>query len=321
MPYNFPEEVWIGNRKLVTTRIEMPLWCTSEVIKELFAKRPVIHIGGFKVKYKEKDFEDVVADMTAVEWIEKKYQHIDTDKILPLVQKDIPVDGEEILEWMHHAFSANAAISVMQTNAMEVGSYVEGNCDDAYVPGVQVQDISYVSEPSNKITERGYAQLRSPYGIDRVPILDKLTVIKDKMLAWSAIPWVGLKQWAGALLKWVKLAANPFKGHLPNINIGGLSSPQFFAHIPPHFGFKNIVELAIASNKNQRLVLTYRDPRNFTRDYFRVVIPLRANCIAKVRYKIRSLFGVPPFLVQAEAPDNGLFDVQYYNVKSSLIPF
>ncbi len=320
MAWNFPEDVWVGTNKLITTRIEMPTWCTSEVFTEI-VKTPLFMVGKYKVKYSNKDFYEVVSDMFSTPWIENKYQGIDSDKILDVVVKEINVDGEYILDWMRDAFAQNAAITVMQANMVNVGAFAEGASNDGYIPGVKVQDISYVSEPSSVITKRGYAKVNTPYGDVKSPVIDKKSIIKDMMLAWSAIPWTGIKQWLGALIKWIKLAASPLMHiHLPNVSIGGLTSPQFLAHIPPHFGFINDVETHIASNKDQKLLLIYRNPRNFTQEFFRLAVPLRANTVAKIRYRIYSLFGVPPFLVQAETPDNGLIDIQQYTVKSRILP-
>jgi len=60
--------------------------------------------------------------------------------------------------------------------------------------------------------------------------------------------------------------------------------------------------------------------RDFNNAYGTLRIPLRENSVARVKFKLRSFYGIPPMLVHFESPDNGLVDVQTYEVKSSLIP-
>jgi len=344
LSYNFPECEWVNGKKLITTRIEMPMWCTSEILNYII-RHPVLEIKLRKIRAIDKDFDSVVESMCAVDWTEDVIQHIDSRKILENVRKTIPL-REEVHEWMRVSYAHNVAISVMKQNYANVvstrkkgimesefvtlGGIIDGKSDDPYIPGVQVQDISYVSETGKTVADNGFAKLNTPYGIDHVPILDKKTIIKPKMLAWSAIPWVGNKQWIGAIVKWVKLVKNPFelaKGGIPNVLLTnfsgteGLSSPVFLAHVPPRFGLRNDVELDIASNKDQRIEIYYRDPRDFTKALCKLTIPLQGNSINKIRYSIRSLFGVSPMLMHIETPDNGLIAVKKFNVRSYLFPF
>jgi len=344
LSYNFLECEWVYGRKLVTTRIEMPMWCTSDILNFMF-RHPVLEVKLRKIRTIDKDFDSIVESMYAVDWTEDVIQHIDSRKILKDVRKTIPL-CDVIHEWMRISYAHNVAISVMkqnyanvlatgkkgtmEANFVTVGGIVDGKSDDPYIPGLQVQDISYVSETGETVANNGFAKLNTPYGIDHVPILDKKTIIKPKMLAWTAIPWVGTKQWIGAIVKWLKLVRNPFdlsKGGIPNVLLTnkdateGLSSPVFLAHIPPRFGLRNDIELDIASNKDQRIEIYYRDPRDFTRALCKLTVPLQGNAVNKIRYSIRSLFGVPPMLMHIETPDNGLIAVKKFNVRSYLFPF
>lgn len=319
LAYNVLEYDWINGQKTVNTIIEMPKWCTADILKELLFKKPVFHISKLKFTHKSIDFEDIVSKLTGVEWLDGKFQHIDGDKILEIVKKEIPVDGKEILEWMHPAFAANSAISIMSENYIDVNGLAVGRADDPYVPGLVVDDLSFIKEPASVLSENGYARLKSPYGIDRIPLFSKRTVIKQKLLAWAAHIFQGYTQWTGAIVKWLKLPVNPKKA-LPNIRISGLTAPIFLAHIPPRFGFKNVVTMEIASEKDQKVDIYYRDPRNFSVAFFKLSVPVRGNSINRIKFKIRSLSGVPPMVVQYETPDNGLITVNSYDVKASLIP-
>ena len=344
MSYNFPEYEWVNGKKLITTRIEMPFWCTSEILNYII-RHPLLEIKIRKVRTLDKDFESVVEGMFALDWIEDIIQHVDSRKILENVRKNIPLSNE-VHEWMRISYAHNIAINIMKWNYanifstkkkgimeaefVSIGGIIEGKSDDPYIPGVQVHDISYVPETGKTIADNGYGKLETPYGIEHVPILDKKTIVKPKMLAWSAIPWVGNKQWCGAIIKWLKLVRNPFdlkKGGLPNVLLtnkkgeAGLSSPVFLAHIPPRFGLRNDVELDIASDRDQRLEIYYRDPRDFTRPICKSTFSLQGNAINKIRYTIRSIFGVPPMLMHLETPDNGLIAIKKFTVRSYLFPF
>ena len=325
MSWNFSETESINGIKSVNTRCELPIWCTAELIRTF--KLPVnkIKFKFKKVKSKSIDFSDVVADMVAVDWIDRKYQAIDSDKLIPIISSNIPVDNNEILEWMHPATAASFAIGVMSENYSSIGNCggsIYSTSGDAYIPGVHTVDLSFVSEPANIISNRGYSKIKSPYGIDKLNILSKLTIIKNKLLGWAVNPFVGIKQWVGSLVKWVKVATSPIhNGHICNVRIGGLSSPQFLTHIPPKFGLRNKVYMRVASDKNQTLVITARNPTNYTEQYGKLRIPLKSNSVSDVRFDIISYTGVPPMLMQFESNNNGLFDIQYYNIKSSIIPF
>ncbi|RLI83672.1 hypothetical protein DRP04_00705 [Archaeoglobales archaeon] len=318
MSWNFPEYEQIHGIKAANTLIQLPLWSTAEFLAELKGK--TISVTKAKISYRSKDFSDILADMVAVDWIDRKFQNIDTDKIIDMIRSKIPVDESEIMEWMQEAFAANCVISVMSENYKPVGGVVIGKSSDPYIPGLHVQDISFLKEIGKTISERGYAQVKSPYGIDRLNVLSKLTLVKSRMLAWAANTYVAFKQWTGVLLKWLKIPSSPIRGHVSNVVVKGLASPQFIAHIPPRFGLKNTVYMDIASDRNQIVNMTFRDPRDYTVKLGSIKLPLRENAVAKVKFKLRSFAGVPPLLVQYECPENGLIDVQRYEVKASLIP-
>lgn len=183
---------------------------------------------------------------------------IDSANALSYVRSEVPEDGSEVVEWMHHAAAANAVLDAYSEEYGRAGSKVLTSSGDGYIPGVRVEDVYVLSERGSVVGGRGYAVVRTPRGDFRVPVGGKASYANADVLAWAAIPWCGSVQFTISLIKWVELITAPIKDRVRFPSVSGLVAPNYVyiaSKIPTPI---KVLKVGITSGRDQKVVYTAR---------------------------------------------------------------
>jgi len=156
---------------------------------------------------------------------------IDSSIAREQISRDVPVDGAEVVEWMHWSAADNAVLEAMEIEYNRLGSQVLTGSGDAYIPGVRVGDLRGSSVSGYIVISRGYGEVITPYGNFRVPVRGKTTIATRDLLAWAAIPYVADIQWVLSLIQWRDLATLPVRQRVRFASSHGLVAPQFFSFV------------------------------------------------------------------------------------------
>lgn len=303
--FNFPDEFL----NAFSTRMQLPDWYYKFSVDTLNRLKALgVIVGGFEIK-RAGDFNenDILSSGQFGE-----PATLDWDTIYEHFKKEIPIDEPDVVEWMIDATAASAVLLARCNEYERAGSMLLSCCDDPYIPGVRVEDIYFARDQGSVVASRGQAVVVTPQGNFNCPVPGKTSITTKNILAWACVLKAWIKQWVGALLKWKDLAVNP-ASRIGFANVGGMVAPQFFGHQASRRAFRNIVEMSIMSDKPQTVKLTYRAPTDYSAVLGSASVKLNEGQNV-LRFKVRSIFGVPPMVVELQ-PENGTKCVlDYYKV-------
>ena len=258
MSADFVEEV---RQRLYPTRARLPMWFRPVLIVTAFQS---LRAQGVEVKTVSNRFDlsglmrsPLRPDFPAT---------LNPADHLPRIREMAPIDGSEIVEWMHIAFAENIALSARVEEYNRLGSQLVGTTGDCAVPACIVEDTRFRSQPGSEIQRQGYAVVVTPQGSYNVPVREAQTGIFKDHLSWGSVPSVFSYQWTGVLLKWKELAETPI-----NQSVGFYmdsacnTAPQFFLTTPPRPKVMARHVITLSSNKDQKVKLVYRNPSDYTR--------------------------------------------------------
>jgi len=254
--YNFPFEVKVRGKAMFPTAVKLPEWARDARYRNAVAEmvvQEVRRVGDYTEEGLEKPL-----------WSPDAPSTMDWNTIEAWMKEIAPIEEEQIVEWMQTAAAANVIISAREEEYKKLGSSLVGNSDDAYIPGLSVEDVRFRPELGRTVASRGYAVMETPRGNVDVSVPGKATGIFRDLLCWGACLDAYLVQWTGVLLKWRELTTNP-SGDLGFPNFRGLVAPQFFAHSSSIPAPVNMVTMRVCSDKPQtisirgRSVDDYRD--------------------------------------------------------------
>ena len=239
------------------TKIELPLWevgLITSVSRIQFVDQEVKQIDEKPnfVGLKKPSFADYLSES------------LNPDDYLNYIRSKAPVDGREVVEWMHQAFADYAILNARAEEYSSVGGQIVGNSNDGFIPGVSVENLHFQSVSGSTVSNRGFGILITPYGNVNVPSEGKATITFSNLLAWAAIPWVTIIQWGGVILKWKSLAKTPINQTMGFVSASGLSAPQFIAVSPRRPAVRVRVLANFSSNQEQTLEIKIRNPNNFS---------------------------------------------------------
>jgi len=301
--YNFAEKV--GN--VYPTRMEMPDWFTLDTLNRI--KRLGIFAKVEEVKRVGDFTEEDILDSGGF----GEPKTLVFDKVLEWAKANVPVETEpDVVEWMVEATAINAYLLACANEYERAGSFMLVCCDDAYIPGVSVEDIYFASETGGTVAQRGYSVVVTPQGNFNCPVPGKQTIVTKNILAWAAVVKAYIKQWTGVLTKFKDLVVNP-QSRIRFPNASGLTGPLFFGHQASRRAFRNIVEMSVTTDKPQTITVTARSPTDYTSTLFSFKQSLQSGQNV-IRFKIRSLFGVPPMVMQIDTENGTNACLDYYTV-------
>jgi hypothetical protein len=221
------------------------------------------------------------------------------------VREAAPVDGREVVEWMHYAACDNAAFDGMCEDYNRLGGKLISGSGDPYQPGVSVGDLKGVSETGSVVRSRGYGMVDTPYGRFRVPAGGKTVIAARDILGWGAIPEIGIAplQWILSLLQWLDLAKPPIRQRVRFASSFGMVAPNFFS-IPSTLAPVRTLRIGLTSDKPQTMVIKGRGAKG---SYENVLFEDKFDVEAGENEVIYNVFGIPfvgAFTLELQPSDN-----------------
>ena len=210
------------------------------------------------------DLEKGLIRPGAFDWLVKPYV-VDAEA-RERIAREAPVDGFEIVEWMHECAAANAVLFGVMEEYDRLSSRLLATSNDPYIPGTALSsDFKFKSEPARTVDGRGNSVVMTPVGTFNVPNEGSITMAKGGFLGWAA--GTGIRgriiQWKGTLMRWLELASKPVSSRIRCANINGLIAPQFFNIPAPLAMPMNITTVVVTSDKPQTVLLRGRSPANY----------------------------------------------------------
>ena len=215
-----------------------------------------------KVVSERVDLERGLTRPAAFDWIPKPYV-IDVEA-RGLVARDVPVDGSEIVGWMHDCAAANVVLFGVMEEYDRLRSKLLATSGDPYIPGTALSsDFKFRSQRGSAVGAQGYGVVMTPIGTFNVPKNGCITIAKGKFLGWAAATALRAIQWKGTLMNWAELASKPVTGRVRCANIDGLVAPQFFYIAAPLALPVNTTTVKLTSDKPQAVILRGRSPADY----------------------------------------------------------
>jgi len=230
------------------------------------------------------------------------------------VTSEVPVDGREIVEWMHCAAADNAIFSGMAEEYNRLASELLSGSGDAYIPGVKVGNIRGESVLGSTVSARGYGTVITPKGNFNVPVGGKATFAKEDILAWAALPKVDPVQWVLTLLQWLDLAVAPIKERVRFASSNGLVAPNFFSVSPRLPVPMATMRIGFTSDKPQTIMIKGRGTKGSFED---VIFEDKFDIDTGESEVIYTVFGfplVPSFTLELQPANNTMTVLDYLEV-------
>lgn len=215
---------------------------------------------------------------------------INSAKAMDTIAREAPVDGREIVVWMHYAAADNAVFTAACRDYNRSGGNAESGSDDPYIPGLVVGDLRAVSVRGSVVRSRGYGEVESPEGLFRVPVNGKTTFAKGRVLAWGALPWAGDIQWVLTLIRWTRLATTPITDRIRFPSSHGLVAPHFFSVAPRIPAPVMQLRIGLTSDKPQRVIVRGRGTEGYYHD---ILFEDAFNIDAGQSEAVYTVFGFP----------------------------
>jgi hypothetical protein len=229
-------------------------------------------------------------------------------------RSEAPVDGREIVEWMHISAIENMDLQARLVEYNMLGSQAVGSATDPYYPGLVVEDCKVRSEAGATIRSRGYGIADTPRGSFNVPLNAKSPGIFSDVITWSSMSAVGGIQWNATLIKWKSLAETPITQSAGfYMDYRGNAAPNFFVQKPPAPRLSVRVRQVFSSDGDQNLVISFRDPTNYSSERGTKSVAI-AGGQSEVTYTVSSFPYVPPLICQVQPQDGRQTTIDSYTV-------
>ena len=217
---------------------------------------------------------------------------------------DSPIDGVEIVEWMHDAVYDVLFLDTFSNAAEANGGEIAFATGDGNIPGVKVDRDFYVRR------ERGYMVSRKGYasvivrGVEvKVPAPGKKTIILRDFLGWAAVPKVFRIQFVADLLKCIKLPRAPVRD-LPFPLTRACLKASVFVYARTRIPSPVVtMRLRLTSAEGETITMRVRSPSDY-----RVVWAEREmdvyDGVSEATVTMLSLTPITSFVIELEPEDN-----------------
>jgi hypothetical protein len=270
-----------------------------------------LKLQSVKLKSTEVDLERGLLKPLTLQWVRSV---VDSSLAREQIASEAPVDGVEVVEWMHYAAADSAVFEAMAEEYKRLGSELLSGSGDPYIPGVRVGDLGGESVSGSVVASRGYGVVITPYGDFNVPAPGKATIAFRDLLAWAAIPWVGSVQWTLTLLQWRDLAKVPVRQRVRFASSHGLVAPNFFSVTPKMPVPLLTLRIGLTSDRDQDVVIRGRGIKG---SYHNVLFEDAASVKAGSNEVVCSVYGFPhvsSFTLELQPSDNTQTVLDYINV-------
>jgi hypothetical protein len=270
-----------------------------------------LRLQSVALRSKAVDLERGLLKPLTLHWVRSV---VDSSLAREQVASEVPVDGVEVVAWMHYAASDNAVFEAMAEEYNRLGSQLISGSGDAYIPGVRVGDLRGESVSGSVVTSRGYGVVVTPYGSFSVPVRGKTTIAVRDLLAWAAVPWCGSVQWTLTLLQWRELAKVPVRERVRFGSSNGLTAPNFFSVTPKAPVPLLTLRIGLTSDRDQEVVIRGRGVKG---SYHRILFEDRFSVESGSSEVVYNVIGVPyvqSFTLELAPSDNTQTVLDYIDV-------
>jgi len=230
-----------------------------------------------------------------------------SEEALDEISADVPVNGIDIVEWMHEVTADLIAMEGMAVTYDNNGGHISFTSGDGKIPGIKLDSRTHFrSETGRTVASRGYAIIVTPYGNYKVPNPGKLTIAIRDFLLWAyakAGRWS--YQWPGGILRFDRLPILSRASQISNLispSVSGFSAPTFVYVNTAGFSPFESLDLSISSSKDQTIVLTARDPGNYANKIFSTKLNVSKGT-SEHKIRIISFPRVSPFVLEMQPED------------------
>lgn len=281
------------------TRTILPAWATPETQAEGERR---FELGKARITRITPKFDIAEFRLKISSLFPELPPALDSLALKPLIEREVPVDDVEVVEWMHDSAADNAILTARMDEYNRY-SQIAGRAGDGYIPGVRASDISFARMRGYTVAARRGSTLYTPRGSIGVPLGGGNTLIAPDFLSWGGISRTSGIQYMCQGLKWLRLAATPITSSIGFPSYGGIAAPNFFTQRPDEEGSRVRITQVIASNRAQSLPISYRAPSNYTSVVDTGTLSLDPG-VSEISYIIASYPSVPTVMLHA-APRNG----------------
>jgi len=323
MVFNFPEMGYVAGRPIIYTRLKFPAWCKGLLL------RPAIK--SFKIK--DIEITDVSSkfdlDKLALPFGEDR-EILDTifkavkrvggwlhpAEVYEALKKLHPPDGREMVEWMFISTAEALTLRArMNEYNQQAGAYATGNATDPRFPGLEVEDVRFLSESGRTIRRRGYGIVETPRGRYNVPFPGKATGIFKDHVSWGSTSYAGAVQWTASLIKWKRFLETPIRQRVGfYMDFRGNTAPNFFAQIPSMPKPRCHLLMRFSSDRDQTITIRFRDPTNYSSVLGERKLRVRKGR-AEVSTTITGYPYVPPVVSEVQPENNAQTTLDLYVVE------
>lgn len=210
----------------------------------------------------EPDLKGGLVRSRVLEWIPVG---LSTEDLLPTVRENAPTTEPDVVEWMQESAADMAVLEGMASEYARLGSVIDVQSGDPYIPGVSIPQMYVVSQSGYTVRDQGYARIRSPTAEYRCPLDNKLLIVEPKFLGWAFSNRGWAVQFRSVLMNWRELASTPVDQRVRFFGTDGFTAPHFFMATPP-IGMSHLIKVGLTSDQPQTVALTMRDPGDYTRE-------------------------------------------------------
>lgn len=279
------------------TQAPIAEWADERVMTEGIDN---FNFGDFEVEQMRPEFDIRRINLKPSPLFPQFGKVLATEDVKKKIEEQIPVDGTEIVEWMHDAM---ATLVVMSAREEEYNVHSQFECcsGDPFSPGVRTRNMAFERIRGSKYVRRGYATVVSPAGRINVPRSTLKPIIGQNFLGWAFAGYRHGVQWHGALGEFIRLA-DKITSTIGFPNIYGRVAPLFVLQQPDRQTERAKVRMVFHSSKDQRVKIVFRDPNDYTRvlDEGWVDIPKGQST---VEFYVASYPSVPPVVDQIQPAD------------------
>lgn len=234
---------------------------------------------------------------TVLSWL--RTRSFDSNDVVSEIAEQVPV-GRDVVEWMHECAAINAAFDVVAKSYESAGGRVAWGSNDAYIPGVRVEDCYFASVPASTYRVQG-ATVVTPVGNYTFPYMGKVTVADRNVLAFATAGSAYDVQWSGAIMRWTSLArASRAQAvtDVPFAIVMRATAPQFFAVDPP-LGVRHVDYVTLSSERPQEILVNLRS----LSDYGDVLAGLRVDLPEGTSTLRLRVIGMGSYLLELQPQD------------------
>ena len=289
--------------RVYPTTIKLPLW--TKPLLPFRRALTTLKLDIHEIKLLDQEISNITEGLVSIRSgvFNKNVVYLNAAKLYSQLKQQVNEDGVEIVDWMFRSHAENLVMRARIYEYNRLGSRIEGESGEAYIPGVYVVDMGFRSELGSTVRRRGYAILQTPRGNVNISVSGGRPFVARDYLAWGSVTYVGFSQYTGNALRWLSLAETPvtqsvgfYRDTLGNV------APNFFVQTPPRPALRATVNIVIQSDRDQTIRFVFRDPADYSRELKKTDVRVQQGT-TNIQLSLSAIPFVPPVISQIQ-PQN-----------------